>query len=160
MMEAAEFLREHKKMCDSFTSCCDRCPARHLHNCGANTDEPELLADIVSKWAAENSHKVTRADLDQLQNDCETLSLRFSAAIAKIESLIRYAGGGMRYGEFDAEAAYERNGMFCGGCGGGEAYSDCKREFSWEDYALARHLVDAYNGAMTKAMDEMKGAKN
>lgn len=71
-MEAVEFLRVYGEMCDTYINRnCRGCPAYAMERCDpGDTNDKEELVMIVEKWASENSHKVTRADLDQLQNDC------------------------------------------------------------------------------------------
>lgn len=74
MMEAAEFLRTHQRMCNCYSDCNNGCPARCMSHCGIDTNEPERLVSIVEFWRnghpqesqknAENYAKKIQEDLD------------------------------------------------------------------------------------------------
>ena len=67
-MEAVEFMRKRKRMCDYYgddTCVCDdsrgACPALDI-DCSFTTDKPEQLVEIVEQWAKEHPEETEVAD--------------------------------------------------------------------------------------------------
>ena len=48
-MDALTFVKEKRRMCESFAECC-KCPVGY----GCNVCEPEKLVAVVEKWHEEN----------------------------------------------------------------------------------------------------------
>lgn len=79
MMEAAEFLRTHQRMCNCYSDCNNGCPARCMSHCGIDTNEPERLVEIVKKWAKEHP--------DKAKNEAEVPSLAYTVIGAAVAAL-------------------------------------------------------------------------
>lgn len=71
-MEAVEFMRAHRRMCECYTNCID-CPAKSM-SCEIDTDEPERLVNIVSMWDKEHpreSKKNAKNYMKTIQEDLD-----------------------------------------------------------------------------------------
>lgn len=64
-MEATEFLKEVKRMCNYYTYC-ERCPAKTRDKCPRYTlsEElvPEMAVEVVEKWSKEHPRKTRLQD--------------------------------------------------------------------------------------------------
>ena len=62
-MDALTFLREWKRMCDTFENCC-MCPVGDCSGClgNATTKARIYLLETIEKWAAENPQKTILQD--------------------------------------------------------------------------------------------------
>lgn len=75
-MEAVEFMRKKKRMCDYYgddTCVCDdsrgACPALDI-DCSFTTDKPERLIAIVEKWAKEHPEEAADATKPKQDETC------------------------------------------------------------------------------------------
>lgn len=72
-MDALEFLRERKRMCNSFGTSCDGCPL-HGHPCTSissmNDGDHERLLVEVEKWSKEHPRKTRQSVFLELWPNC------------------------------------------------------------------------------------------
>lgn len=64
-MDALEFLREHKRMCNRYEGCCD-CPLEVSICPGSSTmpdEDYKKLITVVEKWSAEHPRKTRQSVL-------------------------------------------------------------------------------------------------
>lgn len=60
-MEAVKFIKEHQRMCDK-TSCHNCLAFDKLDCCDLDTNNPELLVQIVEQWSEEHPQKTIMQD--------------------------------------------------------------------------------------------------
>ena len=63
MMDALEFLREHKRMCNRYDGCCD-CPLEVSICPGSSTmpdEDYKKLITVVEHWSAAHPHKTRQS---------------------------------------------------------------------------------------------------
>lgn len=70
-MDALEFLKERKRMCNSYSGCCD-CPLRSIHcviNHATSDEDHERIVAAVEQWSKEHQCKTRQSVfLDQWPN--------------------------------------------------------------------------------------------
>ena len=62
-MDALEFLMEHKRMCNSYSGCCD-CPLRSIHcviNHATSDEDHERIVAAVEQWSKEHPRKTMQS---------------------------------------------------------------------------------------------------
>lgn len=96
-MEAVEFMRKRKRMCDYYgedTCVCDdsrgECPAIDM-DCSFATDNPEHLITVVEKWAKEHPEKPEREqqkpEQEQKKAEQEDIEGAISSNKTRIEKI-------------------------------------------------------------------------
>lgn len=67
MMDAVKYLKEKKRMCNSYNAMCDGCGFGKLPNCNNIEDnDPEKSVAIVEKWSAENPANTRQSEFLKL----------------------------------------------------------------------------------------------
>lgn len=62
-MDAIKYLKEKKRMCNSYNAMCDGCGFGKLPNCNNIEDnDPEKSVAIVGKWSAEHPIKTRQSE--------------------------------------------------------------------------------------------------
>ena len=62
-MDGLEFLKERKRMCNSYTGCCD-CPLRRIHcviNHATSDEDHERIVTAVEQWSKEHPRKTRQS---------------------------------------------------------------------------------------------------
>lgn len=62
-MDALEFLMERKRMCNSYSGCCD-CPLRSIHcviNHATSDEDHERIVTAVEQWSKEHPRKTRQS---------------------------------------------------------------------------------------------------
>lgn len=62
-MDAVEFLVERKRMCNSYSGCCD-CPLRRIHcviNHATSDEDHERIVTAVEQWSKEHPRKTRQS---------------------------------------------------------------------------------------------------
>ena len=62
-MDALEFLKERKRMCNSYSGCCDR-PLRSIHcviNHATSDEDHERIVTAVEQWSKEHPRKTRQS---------------------------------------------------------------------------------------------------
>ena len=62
-MDALEFLKERKRMCNSYSGCCD-CPLRRIHcviNHATSDEDHERIVTAVEQWSKEHPRKTRQS---------------------------------------------------------------------------------------------------
>ena len=58
MMDAVKYLKERKRMCDSYNNMCDGCGFGEVPKCNCTDEDIQDKAfEIVEKWSKENPAK-------------------------------------------------------------------------------------------------------
>lgn len=62
-MDAVKYLKERKRMCNSYNNMCDGCGFGKVPKCN-NTEEdnPEKAVEIVEKWSSEHPMKTRQSE--------------------------------------------------------------------------------------------------
>lgn len=64
MMDAVRYLKERKRMCDSYSNMCNGCGFGKVPQCDQTEDDnPEKAVAIVEKWSAEHPAKTRQSEL-------------------------------------------------------------------------------------------------
>ena len=64
MMDAVKYLKERKRMCDSYNNMCDGCGFGKVPKCNRTEDDnPEKAVAIVEKWSDEHPKKTRQSEL-------------------------------------------------------------------------------------------------
>lgn len=62
-MDAVKYLKERKRMCDSYNNMCDGCGFGKIPKCNhTEEDNPEKAVEIVEKWSAEHPMKMRQSE--------------------------------------------------------------------------------------------------
>lgn len=62
-MDAVKYLKERKRMCDSYNNMCDGCGFGKVPKCNhTEEDNPEKAVEIVEKWSAEHPMKTKQGE--------------------------------------------------------------------------------------------------
>lgn len=62
-MDAVKYLKERKRMCDSYNNMCDGCGFGKVPKCNrAEEDNTEKAVEIVEKWSAEHPIKTRQSE--------------------------------------------------------------------------------------------------
>lgn len=62
-MDAVKYLKERKRMCDSYNNMCDGCGFGKVPKCNhTEEDNPEKAVEIVEKWSAEHPMKTRQSE--------------------------------------------------------------------------------------------------
>ena len=63
MMDAVKYLKERKRMCDSYNNMCDGCGFGDAPQCNHTEDDnPEKAVAIVEKWSAKHPIKTRQSE--------------------------------------------------------------------------------------------------
>ena len=68
-MDAIKFMKEKKRMCESYTACIEACPLKKLVYENGFTcirycfDNPEKAVEIVEKWSSEHPAKTRQSEI-------------------------------------------------------------------------------------------------
>ena len=64
MMDAVKYLKERKRMCDSYNNRCDGCGFGDAPQCNHTEDDnPEKAVAIVEKWSKDHPKKTRQSEL-------------------------------------------------------------------------------------------------
>ena len=67
MMDAVKYLKERKRMCNSYNNMCDGCGFGKVPECDHTEDDnPEKAVEIVEKWSAEHPVKTRQSEFLKL----------------------------------------------------------------------------------------------
>lgn len=66
-MDAVEFLKEYKRLCDNYTGQCKNCPLQETNNCSIveETSNSKEIVFIVEKWSKEHPRKTRLLDFKE-----------------------------------------------------------------------------------------------
>lgn len=130
-MDAVEFAKTIRKMCESHTTC-ESCELKDIQgrcNISSLRCDREAVVEAVERWKEEHKYDVTPSAMDELRGKRNALEIRFAAAMEKLDELIGKAGAGY------------------------PCLCDSTRKNARENYDSAWERIENYNDAMDEAED-------